>query len=235
MTLHFKWSLFACTRRMAVVWLGCLLLVSAQAQPTGLLYDPEPPVDSGYVRVMMAADIPKVSVVVDGKIRVPSLDKNQISDYMVMGVGKHRIEMLSVGRTAASIELDVVRASVMTLVFTSAAAAPQVFVDKISTNKLKAMLSVYQLASKDEPLDILTSDGTTKVFSSLAYGKLGAMQVNPISVTLIAAKLGDKTSLANASLVMTQGGAYSVFLLPTKSDKIVAVVVQNKIERYTGK
>ncbi|MDO9201190.1 MAG: hypothetical protein Q7U58_07610, partial [Hydrogenophaga sp.] len=135
MTLHFKWSLFACTRHMAVVWLGCLLLVSAQAQPTGLLYDPEPPVDSGYVRVMMAADIPKVSVVVDGKIRVPSLDKNQISDYMVMGVGKHRIEMLSVGRTAASIELDVVRASVMTLVFTSAGAAPQVFVDKISTNK----------------------------------------------------------------------------------------------------
>lgn len=234
MSLHSKWSPSACTRRVAAVWVS-LFLVSAQAQPTGLLYDPEPPVDSGYVRVMMATDTPKVSVVVDNKVRVSSLEKNQVSDYMVMGAGMHQIAMVAAKKTVASVPLDVARGSAVTVVFTSPDVAPQIFVDKTSNNRLKAMLSVYQLASKNETLDILTSDGTTKVFSSLAYGKLGAMQVNPISVALIATMSGAKTPLASTSLTMTQGGAYSVFLLPAKNDKIAAIQVQNKIERYTGK
>jgi hypothetical protein len=54
-------------------------------------------------------------------------------------------------------------------------------------------------------------------------------------VALIATKSGAKTFLAGASLTMTQGGAYSIFLLPTKNEKIAAIQVQNKIERYTGK
>jgi len=235
MTLHKKWSPPACTRRIAVTLLG-LLFVSVQAQqPTGLLYDPEPPVDSGYVRVMLTVDKSKVSVVVDDKLRVPSLEKDQVSDYMVMGAGKHQIELLAAGKTIASVALEVVRGSAVTVAFTSSDAAPEVFVDKTSTNKLKAVLSVYQLASKKEALDVLTHDGATKVFSGLTYGKSGAMQVNPISVALIATKSEAKTSLASFSLTMTQGGAYSVFLLPTKSEKVAAVVVQNKIERYTGK
>ena len=66
---HSKWSATAYTRRAALAWLG-LFFVSAHAQPTGLLYDPEPPVDSGYVRVMVATDMPKVSVVVDDQVKV---------------------------------------------------------------------------------------------------------------------------------------------------------------------
>jgi len=234
MTLLSKWSLSACNRRVIVAWVG-FFLASAQAQQAGLLYDPEPPVDSGYVRVMSSVDMRIVSVVVDDKVRVSSLAKDQVSDYMVMGAGKHQIELMAAGKNISSVTLDVARGSAVTIVFTASETAPQVFVDKTSTNKLKAMLTVYQLASKTEPLDVLTSDGATKVFSGLAYGKSGAMQVNPISVTLIASKTGAKASLASASLTMTQGGAYSVFLLPAKNDKVAAVLVQNKIERYTGK
>lgn len=229
-----KWSAAAHTRRVALACLS-LFFVSAHAQPTGLLYDPEPPVDSGYVRVMVAADMPKVSVVVDEKVRVPSLAKDQVSDYMVMGAGMHQMVLMAAKKTVATVPLDVVRGSAVTVIFTSPEASPHVFVDKTSTNKLKAMLSVYQLASQKEPLDILTGDGATKVFSSLAYGKSGAMQVNPISVDLIATKSGAKTPLTSASLSMVQGGAYSIFLLPTKGEKIAAIQVQNKIERYTGK
>jgi alginate O-acetyltransferase complex protein AlgF len=233
---HSKWSTAAHTRRVALAWLG-LFLVSAHAQPTGLLYDPEPPVDSGYVRVMVAADMPKVSVsvMVGEKVRIPSLAKEQVSDYMVVGAGMHQIALVVAKKTVSTVSLDVIRGSAVTVVFTSPDIAPHVFVDKTSTNKLKAMLSIYQLASQNDPLDVLTSDGATKVFSGLVYGKLGAMQVNPISVDLIATKSGAKTSLAAASLAMTQGGAYSIFLLPTKNEKIAAIQVQNKIERYTGK
>jgi hypothetical protein len=52
---------------------------------------------------------------------------------------------------------------------------------------------------------------------------------------LIAAKTGDKTPLARVSLSMTQGGTYSVFLLPTEGGKLSALAAQNKTERYTGK
>lgn len=231
---HSKCLATARTRRVALAWLG-LFFVSAYAQPTGLLYDPEPPVDSGYVRVMVASEIPKVSVFVDEKVRVASLTKDQVSDYLVVDAGNHQIALVAGKKTVATASIDVTRGSAVTVVFTSPDTVPHVFVDKASTNKLKAMLSVYQLASQNEPLDVLTGDGATKVFSSLAYGKSGAMQVNPISVALIATKTGAKTSLGGATLTMTQGGAYSIFLLPTKSEKVVAIQVQNKIERYTGK
>lgn len=233
MTLQIKSFQSGLTRRAAMALISFATL-SAQAQPTGLLYDPEPPVDSGYVRVMLATDMAKVSVVVDGKPRVPSLSTQQTSDYMVMVAGKHQIELMAAGKTLATTALDVARGTAVTVAFTSAT-APVVFIDKTSTNKLKAMLNVYQLASKTDPLDVLTGDGATKVFSGLPYGKSDALQVNPISVELMAALSGGKTPLTRASLTMTQGGAYSVFLLSTKKDKVTAVVVQNKIERYTGK
>lgn len=214
-------------------------MTCAMAQPTGLLYDPEPPADSAYVRVLMAADLGKSMVLVDGKARGVALGINQVSDYMVLPAGHHQIELVAEGKKANSLKtlLEVVRGRAMTVAFVSSqpAVAPILFEDKTSSNKLKAMLSVYQLARKGTMVDVLTGDGATKVFSALGYGTSGGLQVNPIGVELIATKSGEKSPLAKASVTMTQGAAYSVFLLPAKDGNTTSVVVQNKIERYTGK
>lgn len=222
--------------------LGLLLALSSflsAAQPAGLLYDPEPPVDSAYVRIVLAAREGAVDVVVDGRKRIQKLDFGEASEYMVLPAGKHTIAVHPAGKPVAhfSTAFDVVKGRAMTLAFTTLKAdtVPVVFEDKANSNKLKALLAVYNLDVKAGSLDILTADGNTKVFSAIAYGTSVFLPVNPISIDLIAVKTGEKTPQTRASLAMTQGGTYSVLLLPGDGGKLVARATQNKIERYTGK
>lgn len=209
------------------------------AQPAGLLYDPEPPVDSAYVRIVLANPAGVVDVMVDGRPRVQKLASGEASEYLVLAAGKHTIAIHPTGKSTAyfSSTFDVVRGRAMTLAFTTLKVdtAPVVFEDKANSNKLKALLAVYNLDAKAGALDVLTSDGNTKVFSGVAYGSSASIPVNPISIDLIAVKIGDKLPLTRASLAMTQGGTYSILLLPGDGGKLVAHAVQNKIERYTGK
>lgn len=239
MQLSFPPSCQNLARRIALLFFAFFTSSGILAQPTGLLYDPEPPVDSAYVRVLLAADFGKVTVMIDGKARGTPVATHHASDYMVLPAGSHQIALVSEGKKAATVttQLDVVRGRAMTVAFVSTLASvnPILFEDKTSSNKLKAMLSVYQLATKQDVIDISTGDGATKVFSGLTYGTSGGIQVNPITVELIATKSGDKSPASKTSVAMTQGGAYSVFLLPGKDGKLLTNVAVNKIERYTGK
>ena len=225
--------------RLAFASLLLCLSVVARAQPAGLLYDPEPPLDSAYVRVILASRDGAVDVMVDGRMRIQKLAAGEASEYIVLSAGKRTISVHPTGKSVAhlSTSLDVVRGRAMTVAFTALRAdvAPVVFEDKANSNKLKALLAVYHLDSKAGPLDVLTADGNTKVFSNVAYGASSSIQVNPISIALMATKAGDKVSKASTSLAMTQGGTYSIFLLPGEGGKTVARALQNKIERYTGK
>ena len=223
-------------------WAAALILIglsfSALAQPAGLLYDPEPPADSAYVRAIHAGRDGDIDVLVDGRLRVRKLAAGEASDYMVLSAGKHTVAVHPASKSGASFTttLDVVRGRAMTVAFTSlkADAAPVIFEDKANSNKLKALLAVYHLDPKVGSLDVLTTDGVVKVFTGLAYGSPASIQVNPISIDLIAAKSGDKVPLTKTSLVMNQGGTYSVLLLPGVGGKLVSRAVQNKIERFTG-
>ncbi len=220
-----------------------VLLVSSKlfafAQPAGLLYDPEPPIDSAYVRVIHAAREGMVDVVVDGRIRLKKLAYAESSEYMVLAGGKHTIAIHASGKPTPyfSTVFEVVKGRAVSLVFTTfrVGTEPIFFEDKANTNKLKALLSVYNLDSKVGPVDILTTDGATKVFEGLAYATSASLLVNPIAIDLIAAKIGDKVPQGRMSLAMTQGGTYSVLLLPGDSGKLIVRTALNKIERYTTK
>ena len=63
------------------------------AQPAGLLYDPEPPVDSAYVRIVLASPTGVVDVLVDGRVRIQKLATGQASEYLVLAAGKHTIAL----------------------------------------------------------------------------------------------------------------------------------------------
>jgi len=233
---------FRFAAKLAYLVLSTLLVFLSpplHAQPTGLLYDPEPPADSAYVRVLLASRDGAVDILVDGRLRIRTLGTREPSDYMVLTAGKHSIAVHPAGKPVAqaSATLDVVRGRALTVAFTtlSAKAVPIVFEDKANSNKLKALLAVYHLDATAGTLDVLTADGNTKVFSDLAYGTSRAILVNPISVDLIAAKAGDKAAQANAAVTLTQGGTYSVLVLPGIAGKPLLRAVENKIERYTGK
>jgi alginate O-acetyltransferase complex protein AlgF len=212
---------------------------AVQAQPAGLLYDPEPPADSAYVRVILASNDGSIDIQVDGRPRIRNLKSGEFSDYMVLSAGKRTISIHTAGKSVASLSssIDVVRGKAMTVAFTDlkAGKTPIVFEDKANTNKLKVQLAVYHLVEKAGPLDVLTADGNTKVFSGVAFGASTSLQVNPISIELIATNGGDKTAKARTSLSMTQGGTYSILLSSGESGNLIARTAQNKIERYTGK
>ena len=213
-----------------------LLPLTPAAAQSGLLYDPEPPADSAYVRVILASREGPVDVLVDGKLRQRQLAGGEAGEYLVLAAGKHTITLQAPGKTAAA-PLEVISGRAMTLAFPAlrADAKPWIFEDKANANKLKAVLAVYQLDPKAGPLDVLSADGATSVFSALAAGASGSLQVNPVSIDLIAAKAGDKAALAKVTLAMAPGGTYSILLLPGPSGKLSARATQNKVERYTGK
>jgi alginate O-acetyltransferase complex protein AlgF len=214
----------------------------ASAQPAGQLYDPEPPADSAYVRVLVVQSETAIDVSVDGKLRATKLHAADASEYLVLSKGKHVLGLHPAGKSNAvtSYTIDVVPGKALTLAFPALKtdATPSIFEDKANTNKLKSLLSAYHLDSKVGALNVLTADGKTKVFGNLSFGASNAIAVNPISIDLIAAKATDNSNTPGASktsLSMTAGANYSVFLVPNNQGMLTARATQNKTEKYTGK
>lgn len=233
----FRYSRFL-FRLMAATLLACLSF-AGRTQANGLLYDPEPPVDSAYVRVILASRTGVVDILVDERPRIQKLNTGEASEYLVLSAGKHTLTVQPAGKSAASFstKIDVVRGRAMTVALPDLKTdtAPVIFEDKANSNKLKALLAVYHLDSKGGALDVLTADGKTRVFSGVTYGASSSIQVNPINIDLIATVAGEKVQRGSTSLAMKQGGTYSLFLLPGTEGKLLVRSVQNRIERYTGK
>lgn len=213
--------------------------LSVSAQPAGMLYDPEPPSDSAYVRVIHASLDGAIDIAVDGQPRIKKLGSREASDYLVLAAGKRSLVVYPSGQKKAllSTSIDVLSGQPMTLAFTALRtdSTPLVFKDKVNTNKLKALLTVYHVAAKSGKLDVLSADGRTKVFSNLSYGSSASIPVNPIAIDLITTKATGKVSMASASLAMTQGGNYSIMLFSGNAENTAMRAIQNKTERYTGK
>jgi alginate O-acetyltransferase complex protein AlgF len=210
---------------------------SVHAQPAGQLYDPIPPSDSGYVRVILVGETP-IDIQVDGKPRVAKLKGSEVSDYMVLKAGMREITLMPQGKSAGALKykLDVPQGKAVTVAFSALKAdAAKVHTDTANTNKLKSVLGVYHLHEKAGALDVSTADGSTKVFTNLAPGASNFLSVNPISVDLVAGKAGAAPGNDTAKLSMTQGSTYSLFILPGAGGKTQLVALQNKTERYTGK
>jgi alginate O-acetyltransferase complex protein AlgF len=216
-------------------------IAPAAAQNRGGLYDPEPPPDSAYVRVVVVGSDRVADLFVDDKPRHQKLSSGEVSDYMILPQGKHTIAVRGAGKAPAGVSylLDVQKGKALTVAFSglTSGSTPTIFEDKTNTNKLKAILSVYNLDSRAGNLDVVTGDGNTKVFTNLAYGSSNAILVNPISVDLIATRSGGGASVlpGAANLSMTQGGAYSVFFVPDAKGSLIARPLQNRTERFVAK
>jgi alginate O-acetyltransferase complex protein AlgF len=205
---------------------------------TAALYDPQPPADSAYVRVLVGNTAGAIEVAVDGKARIANLAAGEPSDYLVLGAGKHKLTVHAKGKpTMVDVNLDVVagRATTVALPELLSDAKPVLFEDKANGNKLKAVLAVYNLNAKLGPIDILSADGSTRVFAKVAPGATASIAVNPLTIDLIATKPDDKAALGTVAMAMTQGASYSIVVTASDSGKPTVKSFANKVERYTGK
>ena len=224
--------------RLLAVALSALSLSASLAQTQGVLYDPQPPADSAYLRVIVVAAAKPFEVQLDGKTRVQSLAAATPSDYMVVKAGKHQLALRGgTPDSTTEVPLDIVAGRTLTVALDALRpdSKPVLFQDRTNANKLKALLTVYHLASALGPVDMLTADGATRVFSGVAPGTSASLPVNPVTVELQAHKAGDVTPLARAGLTMTNGTTYSLWLLPGEGGKSVLKPGVNALERYTGK
>lgn len=201
-----------------------------------MLYDPQPPPNSAYVRVINAVPGSAIDVSVDGRPRVAGIATGEASDYLVLPAGKRTFAVALRGRST-SVTMDIAAGRAMSLAFhgTAGEARPWVFEDKANTNKLKAVLAVYHLVEGGTAVDVLTADGATRVFSDVRPGTSSGLSVNPVKVDLVASAPGTRTPLARASLAMAPGGTYSVLLFPGARGELAARAMHNMVERYTGK
>jgi alginate O-acetyltransferase complex protein AlgF len=231
-------SAFAAAASLSVaagLGLGLGFAPAALAQGTGLLYDPQPPADSAYVRIIALGNAP-VDVILNGTRRIKGMSAGEPSDYLVLPAGSHHFELRGAGSTARQATVAVQAGRAMTIAFVSpqADAAPLLFEDRPNTNKLKALVAVYHLHQKSGALDMLAGDGGTRVFSAVTYGASNSLSVNPITVDLFAAAAGEKGRITSTSLSMAPGGTYSLFLVPNDKNALELRGRVNRVERYTG-
>lgn len=209
----------------------------AAGRDESLLYDPEPPADSAYVRLIHVGQGAPSDVWIDGALRIRQLAEGEPSVYLILPKGRHDITLYKAGEATAyaSSSLQAESARALTVAFGATQGDPLVFEDKANTNRLKAVLAAYRLDAHPGTLDILSADGKAKVFPAMTVGSMKQRPVNPVTIELIATASGDKTALATTRVAMVPGGTYSILLLPGPQGTLVARTVQNSVERYTRK
>lgn len=217
-------------------WLLLMASLPAWAQQAPSLYDPEPPANSAYVRVILASPGKPMQLSLASQPRKQTITFGEISEYRVLPAGKHRLE-LHEGKSHLQADIVAPAGKAMTLVFTSRNPAdkPLQFNDQANTNKLKSVLTVYQLAQGNSSFDIIAGAKGLTVFSGLTQGSMNSRVVNPLSIDFSLTAAGNRDRLSTAPLSMDFGGTYSLLVITGPDGKPQLRASANRVERYTGK
>lgn len=168
-------------------------LSTASAQDTGL-YDPAPPANSAFVRVIGAP-----AATLGGKAVTAA--KGAASAYVVIPQGEF----------SAKVGLSTTKFKVEAGQFYSVAQNGSkviLLTDQAAENRAKALLTVYNL-SKAASVDLKTADGKTTVVTGVKPGESGSRAVNGITVDLAAF---DKTKNLGTlkGVKLERGNAYAI-------------------------
>jgi alginate O-acetyltransferase complex protein AlgF len=207
---------------------------SAAAQQT-TLYDPQPPANSAYVRVIVGNGAGDVDVSVNNRPRLSKVPLATPSPYMVLPAGEHELALKS-GHQSVQVKVKAEASRSLTVVAQSLEKShkPTVIEDKINSNRLKAIISAYNLSPN--AMDVWTADGQTQVFSAVATGASASLVVNPIALAYKVSASGDKNGApASSQIAMAPGGAYTIVISSDKAGAARTQAHANVIEKYQAK
>lgn len=141
-----------------------------------------------------------------GAVTFESLDYGAVSAYEVVSQGE---QTLSAGELSVNVPLEAGRFYTVAIYDTVLTLE-----DPALSNRAKTLLLLYNLSG--EPANLQTADGSTAVIPDVASGRLGSIEVNPISVAF-GAFSGDAALQAFDEVALERGAAYSTFVLPDGS------------------
>nr|WP_184134117.1 alginate O-acetyltransferase AlgF [Deinococcus humi] len=160
------------------------------------LYDPAPPANSAFVRVLNAP-----TATLGGK--AVTAEKGAASPYVVIPQGEFAAKL---GTITSKLKVEAGN-------FYSVVANGNKLVlltDQAAENRAKALLTIYNL-SKTASVDLKTADGKTAVVSSVKSGESGSRAVNGITVDLSAFD-GTKALGTLKGVKLERGNAYALVL-----------------------
>lgn len=164
----------------------------AQAQ----LYDPAPPANSAFVRVLNAT-----SATLGGK--TVAAEKGAASPYVVIPQGDFAAKVGTISN-----KLTVEAGNFYSVV--TIGGKLTLLTDQLSENRAKALLTIYNL-TKASSVDLKTADGKTAVVSGVKSGESGTRAVNGLTVDLSAFD-GTKALGTLKGVKLERGSAYALVL-----------------------
>lgn len=172
----------------------------------GLYGDPPPP-NAAFVRVVQTVKDTVASDLSIGATEYNDLPFAEISPYRVVLEGSHQLKTADLEQT-----LNIEKGKFYTVVLGETATLLE---DAISTNRAKALLSLYNLSNL-EAVDLKTADGQTDVLLGVEPGELKSIEVNSITVDL--AVFNGVTELANFPAVqLERTAAYSAIVVGSET------------------
>jgi len=200
------------------------------------LYDPEPPPNSSYLRIIHAGSADSYNVIVDGKKRIGNLKPALASQYLILPSGTHQIEMTNVANPNKVIKasVSVVPGHSFTYAFLDYAvmSKPFIFDDIGIGNRLKSQLMVYNLSTNINKIDLQTADGAATVISGIDKYASKYLAVNPVEANVQLVNSDSKKVISKQSLKLTANTNLSIFLLSTPQGSPVVTQQLSTIEKY---
>jgi len=191
-----------------------MILLSLLLAEEAALYDPAPPPDSAFVRVVNATPgSAPIEVVVNG-LSLSSVGYQQATHYAVVKGGERS---LSAGPTTAELSFD--SGAFYTVVLEGGTLSA--LSDTPNDNLAKARLTLYNLS--DAPVSLKTADGQVAVLEGVSPNGVEGRAVNAIPIEL-AVFSGDQ-SITLPKVTLAQGNSYSIFV--TGTDPVAAALVRD--------
>jgi len=177
------------------------------------IYDPAPPANAAFVRVINAA--PSVAAVTAkvGKVRVGNkpVAAGSASPYAVVEQGK-RILTLAAGKWKLEEPFEVKAGYFYTIAFLPEPSTPRLVVleDTVNSNLAKAQIALYNLSAASN-VELKTTDLKTTVIPAVASPQTKSIKVNPIRKAF--AVLADGAAVYTVPEVQMQAASsYSVIV-----------------------
>ena len=184
------------------------------------LYDPEPPADASFVRVLNATDNASVTANINTQ-PVGFTTSDPLSDYYVKTKGDYTI---SAGDINEKLSLN--SGKYYTIALHNGKA--HLLEDTILKNPAKATLYVYNMTSS--PLSIKAPKFKATIFENIAPGTSDSREINAVSFELIAsANDTELDTLSNVTLKRRQGT--SLVFVEDADGKVVSFAIDNQVKK----